>query len=74
MNSTCSRANLHLGEVVPFPRARSHPNAATRLSGEELERYLDMLNLGYAPDLAIAVLGRTPCDGVGGVGAERNDA
>ncbi len=59
----CLRANLHLGDVIAFPRDRSHPNAATRLSGEELERYLDLLNMGYTPDLAIAVLGRVPCDG-----------
>jgi hypothetical protein len=52
-----------MGDVVPFPRARSHPNAATRLSGEEMERYFDLLSQGYSPDLAIAVLGRTPCDG-----------
>ncbi len=54
-----------MGDLIVFPRARSHPNAATRLSEAELERYLDMLNLGYTPDLAIAVLGRTPCDGAG---------
>ena len=54
-----------MGDLIAFPRARSHPNAATRLSGEELERYLDLLNFGYAPELAIAVLGRTPCDGAG---------
>ncbi len=31
-----------MGEVVPFPRVPSHPNATSRLSEAELERYIEL--------------------------------
>ncbi len=31
-----------MGEVVPFPRVPSHPNAASRLSEAEHERYIEL--------------------------------
>jgi hypothetical protein len=54
-----------MGEVIAFPRVPAHPNAVSRLSEAELDRYLDLLDHGYVPDLALAVLGRVPCDGAG---------
>ena len=54
-----------MADIIAFPRVPSHPNAVSRLSEAELERYLDLLDLGLTPDLALAVLGRVPCDGAG---------
>ena len=54
-----------MGEVVPFPRVPSHPNASSRMTKAEYERYLELLGWGYGPDLALTVLGRVPCDGAG---------
>ena len=51
-----------MGDVLFFPRAPSHPNATSRMSKAEYERYLDLLAWGYGPALALAVLGRVPCD------------
>ncbi len=51
-----------VGELVLFPRVPSHPNAVSRMSKAEYER-LDLLAWGYGPNLALAVLGRVPCDG-----------
>ncbi len=56
-----SKAN----SVVLFPRVPSHPNAASRMSKAEYERYLELLGWGYGPDLALTVLGRVPCNGGG---------